>query len=172
MALGHDPLGALKRASHLRIVGRFLGIKVRFSQNRFGLLAGHDLRAAEHNDRGIDVMFAEHSFSFEHFELHAQGTIFLALEKIDVDLGEQIAGRFEDRQPVGRDIFRKPERGFVECIGRGKFSFVNCRVVDRAGGIVCGWWDLTGDGLVGHVRSSRADQFGGRFFVSVLMVTL
>ena len=81
MALGHDPLGPLERAGHFRIVRRFLGVERRFAEHGFGLFAGHDLRAAEDDDRGIDVMFAEERFGFEQLELHPQRAVFLALRK-------------------------------------------------------------------------------------------
>ena len=69
------------------------------------MLAGHDLRAAEDDDRRIDVMLAEQRFGLEQFELHPQRAIFLAAEEVDVDFGELVAGRLEDRQPVGGDLF-------------------------------------------------------------------
>ena len=104
VALGHDPLGPLECASDFRIVGRFLGVELGFAENGFGLLAGHDLRAAEDDDRGIDVMLAEQRFGFEQLELHPQRAVFLALEEVDIDFGELVAGRLEDREPVGGDL--------------------------------------------------------------------
>ena len=61
------------------------------------MLAGHDLRAAEDDDRGIDVMFAEERFGFEQLELHPQRAVFGPLKKIDVEFGQLIAGRNQNR---------------------------------------------------------------------------
>ena len=148
VAFGHDPFGPLKCAGHFRIVGRFLGVESRFSQNGFGLLAGHDLRAAENDDRGIDVMFAEERFRFEQLELHPQRAVFLALKEVDVDLGELIAGRLEDRQSIGGDVFGECQRWFVESAWRCKFGLDDGRVVDFARGIVGRGRDLASDGFV------------------------
>ena len=83
------------------IVRRFFGVELGFAEHGFGLFAGHDLRAAEDDDRGIDLMFAEQRFGLQQLELHPQRAVFLAAEEIDIELGELIAGRLEDRQPVG-----------------------------------------------------------------------
>ncbi len=117
-------------------------------------------------------MFAEERFGFEQFELHPQRAVFFALKKVDVDLGELVAGRLEDCQPVGGDFFRERERGLVECVGHREFSVVDRRVVDLARGIVRRGRDLADDGFVGNVRGFPADQFGGGMFVVFLIVAL
>ncbi len=84
-------------------------------QHGFRLFAGHDLRAAEDDDRRVDLLLAEQRFRLQQLQLHSQRAILVPVEEIDVVFGQPVAGRFENCLAVGGDSAGKSTVDTFRC---------------------------------------------------------